>query len=99
MFFCGNGCAQLTNSQSFLRNIISDMHVAAIRITHTQKSRWFSDTGPLLTCEECGVQYSLYCDNEAVGAFTRWSLLAQEIIIARHPHHTDKVILDGIETF
>src|SRR5437868_1547506 len=97
--FCGAAVLRLTNSKSFSRAIINDMHVAAVRNTGAQKPRWISDTDRLLTCEECGVQYSLYCDNEAVGVFTRWSLLAQEIITARHPHHPDKVILDWIDTF
>lgn len=53
----------------------------------------------ILTCEQCGVQYSLYCDNEAAVSFTCWSLLAQEIITARHPYHDDRVALDRIGSF
>ena len=86
------------NSKNFVRDIIHDMHVAALRITGAQKPRR-SDTDQLLTCEECGVQYCLYCDNDAVRSFARWSLLAQEIITARHPHHRERVILDWIATF
>jgi hypothetical protein len=82
-----------------LRDIIHAMHVVAVRITCAQKLRWISEANHLLTCEECGVEYSLYCDREAVRAFTHWSLLAQEIITARHPHHCDKVTLERIETF
>jgi len=87
----------IANSKSLLRDIIDDMQVAAVRITSDQKLRRGNDT--LLTCKECGVQYTLYCDNDAVNAFTRWSLLAEEVITARHPHHPDKVILDRIEAF
>ena len=95
--FWGSGCPSTNEFQA--RDIIFGMHVAAVRITDAQKARWINHTDHLLTCEECGVQYSLYCDKDAVGAFSRWSLLAQEIITARHPHHHHKVILDWIEAF
>ncbi len=80
-------------------DIIPDMHVAAVRVTDAQKRRSINDSEPILACEECGEQYSLYCDNDTVAAFTRWSVLAQEIITARHPHHDHKVVLDWIQTF
>lgn len=82
------------------RDIIKRMRVEAVRVTGSPSSDKPRNTAdPLLICEECGVRYSLYCDNEASVSFARWSLLAQEIITSRHPHHCDRVALDRIETF
>ena len=72
------------------------MHAEAVRIAGCAQN---IRTDHLLTCEECGVQYTLYCDKDAAVSFTHWSLLAQEIITARHPDHTQRVVLDWIETF
>lgn len=57
------------------------------------------DACKVLSCEECHAQYQLYYDSDAEGSFTYWSLLAQEIITARHPQHTDNVALDLVEKF
>ncbi len=63
------------------------------------KIRLMHDADSALTCEECDVHYDLYYDSDAKGSLTYWILLAQEIITARHPYHTDTVALDRIEKF
>lgn len=57
------------------------------------------DARSTLNCEECGARYQLYYDPEAEGSFTYWSMLAREVITARHPHHTDNLVLENLEKF
>jgi len=52
-----------------------------------------------LNCEECSAHYRLHHDSDAEVSFTDWSVLAQEIITARHPRHTDNVVLHQLEKF
>ncbi len=52
-----------------------------------------------MKCEECDASYGVHYDNAAEGSFTYWSILAQEIITARHPHHADNVVLELTEMF
>jgi hypothetical protein len=57
------------------------------------------DADSALNCEECDAHYHLYYDSDAEGSLTYWILLAEEIITARHPYHTDTVALDRVERF
>jgi len=41
----------------------------------------------------------MYYDSEAERKFTDWSLLAQEIITARHPGHTHNLFLNAGDKF
>ncbi len=76
------------------------MHAEAVKIgARPSKIDLMHDARRALNCEECDARYYLYYDNDAEGSFTHWSLLAEEIITARHPQHTDNVVLSGIETF
>jgi len=52
------------------------------------------DSRQVLTCGECGLKYRLHCDLEAEISFTLYSVLANEIITARHPHHGSNVVLE-----
>lgn len=52
------------------------------------------DSRQVLTCGECGLKYRLHCDLEAEISFTLYSVLAKEIITARHPHHDSNVTLE-----
>jgi len=57
------------------------------------------DARHALKCEECSAHYRLHYDSDAQASFTHWSVVAQEIITARHPHHTDNVVLHQLEKF
>jgi hypothetical protein len=74
------------------------MHAEAVK-TGNRPSRFglMHDAHKTLNCGECEAQYHLYYDSDAKELFTHWSLVAQEIITARHPHHTDTVDLDRVE--
>src|SRR5438067_13935806 len=52
------------------------------------------DSRQVLTCGECGLKYRLHYDLEAEISFTLYSVLANEIITARHPHHDSNVTLE-----
>ena len=76
------------------------MHAEAIKVgVCACKTGLMHDARSVLNCEECDAQYRLYYDGDAKVSFTYWSLLAQEIITARHPDHTDNVALDRVEKF
>lgn len=52
------------------------------------------DSSRAMTCDECGAAYFLYYDSDAELRFTVCSILAAEIINARHPDHEQVVILE-----
>lgn len=82
------------------RGIIRSMHVEAVKVgVGPPKIGLTHDGGRALNCEECDAQYHLYYDSDAEGSLTYWRLLAQEIITARHPHHTGNIALDVVERF
>ena len=58
------------------------------------KPRLLHDAGNLLTCDECEAEYYLYYDREAEPSFTSLSLLACELITARHPDHRNNIFLE-----
>jgi hypothetical protein len=47
-----------------------------------------------VTCSECSVKYHLYYDREAEVSVTFCSILADEIVTARHPDHSGNVVLE-----
>jgi hypothetical protein len=82
------------------RGIISGVYLEAVRVGVGPPNIGLTyDAGRALTCEECDAQYHLYYDSDAEGSLTDWRLLAQEIITARHPHHTDYIALNRVERF
>ena len=71
------------------------MHAEAVRdVAVPSKEGLFSDKSHLVKCSECNVQYVLHYDGEAEAALTFCSILAEEIVAARHPDHEDNVVLD-----
>ena len=51
------------------------------------------DSRPL-ACAECDAIYELHYDREAEAKSTLWSILAAEIISARHPNHEQRIAID-----
>lgn len=80
--------------------MITRMHAEAVKVgARPSKIALMRAANRALTCQECSACYQLHCDSEAEALFTHWSLLGQEIITARHPHHTDNVVLHRLEKF
>ena len=52
------------------------------------------DSSRAMTCAECDARYDLYYDLEAEMRFTLCSILAAEIITARHPDHEQSLVLE-----
>ena len=86
----------------FLRSwpIIIEMHAEAVRFG-ARPSRFglTSDAHYTIKCEACLVCYRVHYDPDAEGSVTHWSLVAQEVITARHPDHKDNVVLSRLEMF
>lgn len=71
------------------------MHAEAVKSgAVASKTGLMQDSRRVLTCPECDVQYHLHYDREAESSFTFCSVLACEIITARHPDHGDNIILE-----
>ena len=76
------------------------MHAEAVKLgARPSKFGLRSDAHRTMKCEECDVCYRVHYDGDAEGSVTHWSLLAQEIITARHPDHSDNVVLNQLEKF
>jgi hypothetical protein len=76
------------------------MHAEAVKIgVRPSKLGLMSDAHHAMNCEECGVGYRVHYDSDAKGSATHWNLVAREIITARHPDHTDIVVLHRLEKF
>ncbi len=76
------------------------MHAEAVKLgARPSKIGLMHDARTALSCAECDACYHLYYDSDAEGSFTYWTVLAQEIITARHPNHTDIVVLNRLEKF
>jgi hypothetical protein len=72
-----------------------DMHAEAVKHgSMPSKPGLNHDNGHVITCGECCVQYHLYYDREAEPSFTFCSILATEIITARHPDHHSNIVLE-----
>jgi hypothetical protein len=52
--------------------------------------------GHRVKCSECDVTYLLHYDDEADALFIFCSILADEIVTARHPDHAPNVVLDPV---
>jgi hypothetical protein len=79
---------------------ISGMHAEAVKLgARPSKFGLMSDAHRSMNCEECDVRYCLHYDSDAEGSVTHWSLVAKEVIMAHHPHHTDIVFLDRSDKF
>jgi hypothetical protein len=80
--------------------MMTGMHAEAVKVgARPSTIVLMSDARHALNCQECSARYQLHYDSDAEALFTHWSLLAQEIITARHPHHTDSVVLHRLERF
>ena len=76
------------------------MHAEAVKVgARPSKIGLMHDARSALTCQECDARYHLHYDSDAERSFTYWSVLAQEIITARHPHHADNIVVDRSEKF
>ncbi len=58
------------------------------------KQRLIQDENHPVRCAECNVEYHLHCDSEAEASARFCSILAHEIVTARHPDHSSRVVLD-----
>jgi hypothetical protein len=76
------------------------MHAEAVKVgARPSRIGLMHDAHSARNCEECGAHYQLFHDGDAEESFTYWSLLAQEIITAGHPNHTDTVVLGRMDRF
>jgi len=76
------------------------MHAEAVKVGgRPSRIGLMLDARRALNCEECSAHYRLHYDSDAEVSLTYWSVLAQEIITARHPHHTDTLVLHQLEKF
>lgn len=73
------------------------MHAEAVRegAIPSKQGLLFDDSHPV-KCSECNVAYFLHYDHEAEAVFTFCSMLADEIVTARHPDHAGNVVLDPV---
>lgn len=71
------------------------MHAEAVRhdAIPSKQGLLFDESHPV-KCAECNVKYYLHYDSEAESSFTFCSILAEEIVTARHPDHSGNVVLD-----
>ena len=71
------------------------MHAEAVRDgALPSRSGLSDDERRPVTCSECNVKYHLHYDREAEASVTFCSILADEIVTARHPDHSCNVVLE-----
>jgi hypothetical protein len=71
------------------------MHAEAVKPGAKASTRGLmEDLNRPVMCSECNVKYHLHYDQEAEAALTFCSILANEIVTARHPDHGSNVFLD-----
>jgi hypothetical protein len=71
------------------------MHAEAVRQGGVpSKPDLIHDASRVMTCDECDVAYSLYYDRDAEPTYTYCSILAAELITARHPNHEQAIVLE-----
>jgi len=71
------------------------MHAEAVRYgAMPSKEGLIQDISHPAICAECSIKYHLYYDDEAEPSATLCSILADEIVTARHPEHSNNVVLD-----
>jgi hypothetical protein len=71
------------------------MHAEAVRQGGVpSKPDLIHDASRVMTCDECEVAYFLYYDCDAEPTYTYCSILAAELITARHPDHEQVIVLE-----
>ena len=71
------------------------MHAEAVRHDAMPSKRGLlHDESRPVKCGECDVKYYLHYDSEAEASMTLCSILADEMVTARHPGHSGNVVLD-----
>lgn len=71
------------------------MHVEAVKPGGMPwKPGLIDDSSHAITCAECDATYYLHYDREAEMRSTPCSILAAEIITARHPDHEQSIVLE-----
>ena len=71
------------------------MHAEAVRYVRCRSKRGLlHDESRPVKCDECNVRYYLHYDRYAEASVTFCSILADEIVTARHPDHSGNVVLD-----
>ena len=71
------------------------MHIEAVKRGGVpSKPGLIHDSSRPLTCAECDASSDLHYDREAETKSTVCSILAAEIISARHPDHEERIVLD-----
>jgi hypothetical protein len=75
------------------------MHAEAVRVGALPSSTGLIEDTDELNCAECEASYRLHYDKDTEGSLAYLSILAEEIILARHPHHSETIALDGLEVF
>ena|SRR5882762_5138706 len=71
------------------------MHAEAVRHDAMPSKRGLlRDESRPVKCGECDVKYYLHYDRAAEASITLCSILADEIVTARHPEHSGNVVLD-----
>lgn len=71
------------------------MHAEAVRYDAMPSKRGLlHDESRPVKCDECNVRYYLHYDRYAEASVTFCSILADEIVTARHPDHSGNVVLD-----
>jgi hypothetical protein len=58
------------------------------------KQGLFRDESRPVKCLECNIKYVLHYDSEAEPVLTFCGILAEELVMARHPNHARNVALD-----
>ena len=71
------------------------MHAEAVKPGAMPSRRGLiEDMSRPVICDECNVKYHLHYDKGAEAAVTFCSVLANEIVTARHPDHSSNVLLE-----
>jgi hypothetical protein len=71
------------------------MHAEAVKFGGIpSKLGLIHDDRRTISCAECDASYQLHYDREAETKFTVCSILAAEIITARHPDHEQRIVLE-----
>lgn len=71
------------------------MHAEAVKLGGvSSKPGLIHDNTRTISCAECDASYQLHYDREAETKFTFCSILAAEIITARHPDHERHIVLE-----
>lgn len=82
-------------SGKFTCDIMWRMHAEAVKCGGTPSMLGLMhDSSRTMTCAECNASYHLHYDLDAEMRSTLFSLLAAELITARHPDHEQVLVLE-----